>query len=112
VPHLDFKNFWYYHLLPGNKDMPMSMVSAKFSDDDDRMLKEVCENLSIDKSDALRRGIRQLWLAAQIDKPFVERAGGRPKFLLQSGNPHAAEEQEMEQRIDAHLREREITRED
>lgn len=88
----------------------MAMISAKLSDEEDRMLTEVCQTLSIDKSDAIRRGIKQLWLASQLDKPFVERAGGRPKHLLKSGNPHSAEQSEMEQQIEEHLRNRKIAR--
>lgn len=84
----------------------MATISAKFNPDEARQLGEICEILSIDKSEALRRATHQLWLALQIGKPFVERAGGRPQFLLESGNRAASSRAYRKQDIDGHLQKR------
>lgn len=84
----------------------MGMLSAKFNDDDSRKLAEICEVLGVEKSEALRRATQQLWLSLQIDKPFVERAGGRPKHLLNSGKANASERIERKGDLASHLDER------
>lgn len=84
----------------------MATVSAKFGSDEDRKLNEICEALHIDKSEALRRATNQLWLALQIDKPFVDRAGGRPEFLLESGKSDASSRLRRKREVSEHLQER------
>lgn len=64
----------------------MATLSAKFSDDDAQKLDDICELLGVEKSEALRRATQQLWLALQVEKSFSERAGGGPKYLLNSGS--------------------------
>jgi hypothetical protein len=84
----------------------MKMISAKLSEDDDRKLREICQALHIDKSEAIRRATQQLWLGLQIGVPFLERAGGRPKYLLNSGNPNASSRESRKTQIADHLEER------
>lgn len=84
----------------------MAMVSAKLSNEDDKRLREICETLRIDKSEAIRRATHQLWLALQIGKPFVERAGGRPTFLLNSGNRSASSRDSRRREVSEYLDER------
>lgn len=83
----------------------MATISAKFNRVEEQKLIEICEILQIDKSEALRQATHQLWLALQIDKPFVERAGGRPQYILNSGRNNSTR-QERNQSIQAHLEER------
>jgi hypothetical protein len=84
----------------------MVTVSAKFDSDDDDKLNEICQILHIDKSEALRQGTQQLWLALQIGIPFVERAGGRPQYLLNSGDRNASSRKSRKQSAEAYLDER------
>jgi len=84
----------------------MSTVSAKFSPDENQKLNEICATLKIDKSEALRRATAQLWQALQIGKTFEERAGGRPQFLLRSGNREASTRSSRQQTMEDHLTER------
>ncbi len=84
----------------------MGMISAKFNDEESDKLNQICDTLRIDKSEALRRATQQLWLALQIGKPFLERAGGRPQFLLKSGNPKASSREYRKREAAAHLDER------
>lgn len=88
----------------------MGMLSAKFSEDDSRKLAEICEVLGVEKSEALRRATQQLWLSLQIDKPFVERAGGRPKHLLNSGRTNVSEREERKSDVASHLEKRSVRR--
>jgi hypothetical protein len=88
----------------------MGMLSAKFNDEDDRKLKEICAVLGIDKSEALRRATQQFWLALQIGKPFLERAGGRPNFLLNSSDSNSSQRGTRKVEIAAHLNERAASR--
>ena len=81
----------------------MGTVTAKFSEDDDRKLMEICNALRIDKSDALRRSIHQTWLALQLGRSFIERAGGHPQFLLNSGDSKASQRSNRKAKIDAIL---------
>src|ERR1700738_3991154 len=84
----------------------MGNISAKFGDDEQQKLEQICDILRIDKSEALRRATQQLWLSLQIGRPFVERAGGRPQFLLNSGNPNAPARASRKQSATAYLEER------
>lgn len=90
----------------------MATISANFSGDEDQKLKEICALLRIDKSEALRRATHQYWLALQIDKPFVERAGGRPQFLLNSGNAKASTRKSRKLEVQTHLQSRARKRKD
>lgn len=84
----------------------MAMLSAKFSDDDSRKLQDICELLGIEKSEALRRATQQLWLALQVEKSFSERAGGGPKFLLNSTEAATTGRPSGKEQITAHLERR------
>lgn len=84
----------------------MVTVSAKFSSEDDQKLAEICKILHIDKSEALRQGTQQLWLALQIGRPFLERAGGRPQFFVNSGNRKASSRKSRKQTVDSYLKQR------
>ena len=93
----------YYLVI---RDKAMGMISAKFSDSDSEKLSAICAHLHIDKSEALRMATAQLWLALQIDKSFEERAGGKPKFLLRSGNSNSSSRESRRQAIADHLHKR------
>ena len=47
--------------------------------------------------------IHQTWLALQIGRSFVERAGGHPQFLLNSGNPDASKRHARKEKIQTYL---------
>ncbi len=84
----------------------MSTISAKFNDVDTEKLGDICAHLNIDKSEALRMATSQLWLALQIDKSFDERAGGLPKFTINSGNPDSSTRSSRKQSINTYLQKR------
>lgn len=93
----------YYYYLVIRRNKLVGTVTAKLSDDDDRKLLDICKTLRIDKSDALRRSIHQTWLALQLGRTFVERAGGHPEFLLNSGDSEASQRSSRKEKIDAIL---------
>lgn len=84
----------------------MNTISAKFSDDDHEKLNQICESLQIDKSEALRRSVQQAWLALQLGRTFLERAGGHPKHLLNADKPAGSDKASRRKEISKYLEEK------
>lgn len=60
----------------------MSMLNVRLSEEDEKKLDEILTKTKMDRSSLVRKMIADQWMALQLGKTFVERAGGHPKHLL------------------------------
>lgn len=56
------------------------------------------------RSELIKRLLKERWLTLYLDRPFVERRGGHPKYLLQDAPPDLSERSVRKQAIASYLK--------
>jgi len=67
----------------------MAVLNVRLGDEDERKLTQLLAVTRADRSTLVRKLINDQWVALQAGKSFVERRGGHPVNLLQSGDSNS-----------------------
>jgi hypothetical protein len=62
--------------------------------------------VNINRSELIKRLIKERWLTLNLDRTFVERRGGHPQHLLQDAPPNLLERATRKQAIIDYLKKR------
>ena len=82
------------------------MLTVRLDDQTEKYLADLVACEKTDKSELIRRLIRERWLANQSGLTVVERLGGHPKHLLENAPPNLSERSIRKQAIARHLQDR------
>jgi hypothetical protein len=83
------------------------MLTVRLDEETERQLGDIlASERETNRSEIVKRLIRERWLALQAGKPLVERRGGHPQHLLEDAPPDLSERQNRKTAIDRHLQQR------
>ncbi len=82
------------------------MLKVRLDDETEKYLADSIASEKTDKSESIRRLIRERWLAHQSGRTVVERLGGHPKHLLEDSPANLSDRSVRKQAISRHLQER------
>jgi hypothetical protein len=83
------------------------MLTVRLDHETEQQLAEILvHEKDVNRSDLVKRLIRERWLTLNIDIPFVERRGGHPQHLLPDASPDLSERANRKQSIADHLQQR------
>lgn len=82
------------------------MLTIRLDEETNQQLADILAHDKTDKSELIRRLIRERWLSLQMGKTFVERRGGHPQYLLQDAPANLAERKNRKEAISAYLKQR------
>ncbi len=79
------------------------MLTVRLDEETEGKLADILAREQTDKSELIRRLIRERWLAQQAGKTIVDRRGGHPQHLLQNAPPELSERENRKQAIAQYL---------
>jgi hypothetical protein len=83
------------------------MLTVRLDPETEQQLAEILAHKNnINRSELVKRLIRERWLTLNLDSTFVERRGGHPQHLLQYASPDLSERSSRKQAIADHLQHR------
>jgi hypothetical protein len=84
-----------------------AMLTVRLDPETEQQLTEIlAHEKDTNRSDLVKRLIKQQWLALNLSIPFVERRGGHPQHLLTDAPPNLSERARRKQAIADHLKQR------
>lgn len=84
-----------------------TMLTVRLDPETEQQLAEILAyEKDINRSDLVKRLIRQRWLTLNLNIPFIERRGGHPQHLLPDAPPDLSERANRKQAIADHLKRR------
>jgi metal-responsive CopG/Arc/MetJ family transcriptional regulator len=76
------------------------MLTVNLDEETERQLSEILTHEEkADRSELIKRLIRERWLSLQSDKTIVERRGGHPQHLLENAPEDLSERSKRKQTI-------------
>jgi hypothetical protein len=83
------------------------MLTVRLDPETEQQLAEIlAHEPDANRSELVKRLIRERWLALNLDNTFVERRGGHPQHLLQNVPPDLSERATRKQVIADYLKQR------
>ena len=82
------------------------MLTVRLDDETEKYLADLVASEKTEKSELIRRLIRERWLTHQAGQTIAERLGGHPKDLLEDAPSDLSERSVRKQAIARHLEER------
>jgi hypothetical protein len=83
------------------------MLSVRLDLETEQQLADIlAHEQGANRSEMIKRLIRERWLTLSLDKTFVERRGGHPQHLLQDAPPDLSERTTRKQAIADYLNQR------
>ncbi len=83
------------------------MLTVRLDPETEQQLTEIIAyEKDTNRSDLVKRLIRQRWLTLNLNIPFVERRGGHPQNLLPDASPDLSERVSRKQAIADHIKQR------
>jgi hypothetical protein len=83
------------------------MLTVRLDPETEQQLAEIlAHETDVNRSELVKRLIRERWLALSLDSTFVERRGGHPQHLLQNAPPDLSERTTRKQAIADYLKQR------
>jgi hypothetical protein len=83
------------------------MLTVRLDPETEQQLAEIlAHETDANRSELVKRLIRERWLALNLDNTFVERRGGHPQHLLQNAPPDLSERATRKQAIADYLKQR------
>jgi hypothetical protein len=83
------------------------MLTVRLDPETEQQLAEIlAHEQDINRSDLVKRLIRERWLTLNLNIPFVERRGGHPQYLLADASPDLSERTNRKQVIANYLQQR------
>ncbi len=83
------------------------MLTVRLDPETEQQLAEIlAHEVTVNRSELVKRLIRERWLALNLDNTFVERRGGHPQNLLQDAPPDLSERSTRKQAIANYLKPR------
>ncbi|MGB8699738.1 MAG: hypothetical protein WCD18_10010 [Thermosynechococcaceae cyanobacterium] len=83
------------------------MLTVRLDLETEQQLAEIlAHETDINRSELVKRLIRERWLALNLDRTLVERRGGHPQHLLQDVPPDLSERVTRKQAIADYLKQR------
>jgi hypothetical protein len=83
------------------------MLTVRLDPETEQQLAEIlAHETDVNRSELVKRLIRERWLALNLDITFVERRGGHPQHLLQNAPPDLSERTTRKQAIADYLKQR------
>jgi hypothetical protein len=83
------------------------MLTVRLDEETERRLAELLAHAKdTNRSELIKRLIRERWLSLQLGKTIVERRGGHPQHLLEDAPPHLSERSNRKQAIADYLQQR------
>jgi hypothetical protein len=84
-----------------------AMLTVRLDPETEQQLAEILAyEKDTNRSDLVKRLIRQRWLTLNLNIPFIERRGGHPTHLLPDAPPNLSERVNRKQAIADHLKQR------
>lgn len=80
------------------------MLTVRLDDETERQLADLLAHEQTDRSELVRRLIRERWLSLQAGQTLLERRGQHPQHLLQDASPDLSERQNRKRAIAEYLR--------
>jgi Arc/MetJ-type ribon-helix-helix transcriptional regulator len=83
------------------------MLTVRLDEETERQLAELLAHAKdSNRSELIKRLIRDRWLSLQLGKTLVERRGGHPQHLLEDAPPNLSERSNRKQAIADYLQKR------
>jgi hypothetical protein len=83
------------------------MLSVRLDPETEQQLAEILSHeRTANRSELIKRLIKERWLTLKLDKTFVERRGGHPQHLLQDASPNLSQRETRKQAIAEYLKRR------
>ncbi len=83
------------------------MLSVRLDPETEQQLADILSHeQNINRSELIKRLIKERWLTLKLDRTFVERRGGHPQHLLQDAPPDLSERGTRKQAIADYLKHR------
>lgn len=83
------------------------MLTVRLDPDTEQQLAEIlAHEQGVNRSELIKRLIRERWLTLSLDSTFVERRGGHPQHLLKDASPDLSERSTRKQAIADYLKQR------
>lgn len=83
------------------------MLSVRLDFETEQQLADILSHEgNINRSELIKRLIKERWLTLKLDRTFVERRGGHPQHLLQNAPPDLSERGTRKQAIADYLKHR------
>ncbi len=83
------------------------MLTVRLDEETERQLADiVAHEKATNRSELIKRLIRDRWIALQVDKTVIERRGGHPQHLLQDAPADLSERSARKQAIADYLKQR------
>ena len=83
------------------------MLSVRLDSETEQQLADILSHeRNINRSELIKRLIKERWLTLKLDRTFVERRGGHPQHLLQDAPPDLSERRTRKQAIADYLKHR------
>lgn len=82
------------------------MLTVRLDEETNQQLADILVHDKTDKSELIRRLIRERWLSLQMGKTLVKRRGGHPQYLLQDAPANLSERKNRKEAISAYLKQR------
>ena len=83
------------------------MLSVRLDDETERQLADILSHEDTNnRSELIKRLIKERWLALQAGKTIVERRGGHPQHLLQDAPADLSERSNRKKAIASYLQQR------
>jgi predicted transcriptional regulator len=81
------------------------MLTVRLDPETEQQLADILTHESdVNRSDLIKRLIRERWLTLRLDSTFVERRGGHPQHLLQDAPPNLSKRAIRKQAISDYLK--------
>lgn len=81
------------------------MLTVRLDEETEQYLADILAREKTDRSELVRRLIRERWLSTQAGKTIVERLGGHPQHLLEDAPAELSERKNRKQAIASYLQE-------
>ncbi len=83
------------------------MLTVRLNEETEQQLAELlAQEKDSNRSELIKRLIRERWLSLQLGKTLVERRGGHPQHLLEDAPPNLSERSNRKQAIADYLQKR------
>jgi hypothetical protein len=83
------------------------MLSVRLDPETEQQLADILSHEgNLNRSELIKRLIKERWLTLDLDRTFVERRGGHPQHLLQDASPDLSERGTRKQVIAEYLKHR------
>jgi hypothetical protein len=82
------------------------MLSVRLDEETEKQLADILASEKTDKSELIRRLIRERWLCLQAGKTFLQRRGSHPVHLLENAPENLSERSQRKKAIAEYMKKR------